>query len=93
MSAPYDDNETKAWIGSVKGGALEQLRKGRVTMVLDNDTKKMIGDVKLVIRIQKELSAELGKEPTDAEIAERSSLSTERVTEIRTTSKPPIILE
>ena len=53
----------------------------------------MIEDVNLVIRVQKELAEELGKEPTDAEIAERSSLSIERVTEIRTTSKPPIILE
>lgn len=93
MSDPYDFKETKARIKAIEEETLEKLSNGKVTGTLDGDTRKMIEDVNLVIRVQRKLAEEFGEEPTDAEIAERSSLSVERVSEIRTTSKPLIILE
>ncbi len=53
----------------------------------------MLDIINNILNVSRELSSELGREPTEEEIAERTGLSVERIKEIRKLVKEPISLD
>ena len=80
-----DEDSISQRIAEVEAETLKKLQEPKKAdqKTLSPEIMTMIQEVNLVVDAEKMLTSDLGRKPTEEEIAQKSNLSVERVREIR----------
>lgn len=91
MAAPSEKEDIEAKIREAEKRALEMLRGSpEPTVALPAEDLETIREVNAILGAYRALRSELGREPTNEEIARRSSIPVERVARAMSPAPPPI---
>ncbi len=96
MTIRSEKDTLEALMREAEARAREKLERSPVkadAIPPNNPVLEMIKEVNAIIAAERELSNELGREPSNEEISQRSGIPVERVAQARLTAPPPIDIQ